>query len=69
MDVHALIKEAGGPGKLAKRLGVAHNTVSDWRKAGFVPASRVPLIKAAFKLSAQEVMDLIEKVPMPCEAA
>lgn len=61
MNVHELIERAGTVGKLARRLGVAHNTVSDWKRSGFIPGSRLAQARREFDLTAEETLGLAQR--------
>lgn len=71
MDVQTLIDCAGGVGKLAKRLGVAHPTVCDWKRVGCIPASRMVQVANAFDISLDELRPIVRSpdVSAPQDAA
>lgn len=58
MDVQSLIDQAGGVGKLATLLGVAHNTVCDWKRTGLIPGNRVAQVCARLNLPVENVLKL-----------
>lgn len=60
MDVNTLIQRAGSVTKLANMLGVAHNTVSDWKRSGFLPGNRIGQVKEVFRLEADDILGLIQ---------
>ncbi len=62
MDVPTLISMAGSVGKLAARLGIAHNTVSDWKRTGFVPGNRLAQIAHEFNIPMEDLLPLVQKV-------
>lgn len=47
---------AGSWYKLAKKLGVTHQAVYEWKAAGYVPANRALQIEIAFGISARELV-------------
>jgi DNA-binding transcriptional regulator YdaS (Cro superfamily) len=61
MDVQQLIKYAGGTGKLAAKLGIKHNTVSSWKRSGFLPAHRAIQIGHALEIPMWELTPLVKK--------
>lgn len=77
MDVETLIVAAGGPAKLAKRLGVARTTVLDWRRSERIPGNRVAQIASEFKIPADDLLPIVQPpraasaapAPLPSEAA
>jgi DNA-binding transcriptional regulator YdaS (Cro superfamily) len=46
MDIHKLIKRYGSQQALARAFGVTDGAVSQWVKAGAIPAARVWQYKA-----------------------
>lgn len=61
--VELLIERFGGPAALAKAGDVEPNTVTGWRKRGFVPARRQPIIfrearKQGIQLTAEELIGI-----------
>ena len=65
MDVQTLIKRAGGAGKLARILGVKHNTVSHWKETGRLPAIRVLQINEVMRIPLAQLMPLVRLPPIP----
>lgn len=59
MDVQTLIDRAGGVGKLAKRLGVAHPTVCDWKRTGCIPAGRMVQVANSFDIPLDELRPIV----------
>ncbi len=56
---------AGSQSKLAERLGVSQQVVSNWLKKGFVPVSRILEIEAQFgvpraRLANPRLTDLVD---------
>ena len=58
MDIERILEKAGGGVKLAKALGVDHLTVSFWRAAQRVPASKAIKIGTIFDLDLEQVAAL-----------
>lgn len=56
MDVQTLIKQAGGVGKMATKLGVSHSTICDWQRDRTLPISRLPQISAIFEVPIDELL-------------
>jgi DNA-binding transcriptional regulator YdaS (Cro superfamily) len=48
MTVEEAIQKAGSATKLAKALGIGVANVSQWKKAGKLPAKHIPKIQEAF---------------------
>jgi len=46
MDIHKLIKRYGSQQAVAQAFGVTKGAVSQWLKAGAIPAARVWQVKA-----------------------
>jgi len=69
MDVETLIKDAGGVGKLAAKLGVSHTSVCDWKRVGFIPSARIVQISAATAIPVEALSKLIRPVASGSEAA
>ena len=67
MTLDTLIAKAGGVLKAANALGVHHSTICDWKRVGFVPGARLPQVRQAFDLTADEAMSLAK--PPSAEAA
>lgn len=44
MTISEIISAAGGVVRLARGVGVSHSAVIDWRRAGRIPANRVPAV-------------------------
>lgn len=60
MDVDGLIEKAGGLDQLAEQLGVARTTVSDWKRLGFLPGSRIPQIMDVLGVKPDDVLPLVK---------
>lgn len=58
MDMNEILEKVGGVSKLAGLLGVAHPTVSEWKRTGIVPASRIVQISSAIDVPLADVIDL-----------
>jgi hypothetical protein len=48
---------AGSWFKLARKLGVTHQAVYDWRKRGYVPPKRALEIEVHFGIPAKDLID------------
>lgn len=59
MDVQDLIDKAGGEPQFQTMCGVARTTVLDWKRTGFIPASRVARISASLDVPLEEVIKLV----------
>lgn len=60
IDVDALIERAGGMPALMSKLDVARTTILDWKRTGFIPASRVAQISAKLQLPLEDVVKLAQ---------
>jgi hypothetical protein len=65
MDVHELIRRGGGPTKVGVRLGVAHNTVSDWLRTGYIPGARLVQISRELGVPIEVLAPLVRPVVKP----
>ena len=68
MDIPTLIEMAGGPDRLADRLGIARTTIYDWKRLGFVPGNRIPQISSELGIAAADLMPLV-RTPEPRTAS
>lgn len=65
INVQVLIDRLGGVQSAARKLGVSHPTVCDWRRAGRVPARRVPAVSEATGVARHVIRpDLWEALPI-----
>jgi len=53
-ELEAIIESVGAY-RLAKMVGVKHQTIHSWRKAGRVPAARVLAVEAATGVSRHDL--------------
>jgi transcriptional regulator with XRE-family HTH domain len=63
MDVTTLIKQAGGVNALARRLGVSHPTICDWRRSGSIPAGRMFQVSHELDVPIETLAALIRQTP------
>jgi DNA-binding transcriptional regulator YdaS (Cro superfamily) len=54
--IDKIIELAGGPLALAEQLGVTHQAVYNWRKRGYVPASRAMELEKMYDVQREELV-------------
>lgn len=69
LTLDRLIEAHGGVTRFAERMNLAHNTISDWKRRGMIPAWRAQQVSHEFKVPLVEVMLLTRGAPTGAEAA
>jgi len=63
-----LIKDHGGVSKFGASLGLKHNTISEWKTRGWIPAWRAQQVSQALNLPIEDVLQLTRRAPETAEA-
>jgi hypothetical protein len=62
--VEKLIEDNGGVTRFAERMGLAHNTVSEWKSRGKIPAWRAQQVSHEFQIPLDKVILLTRRAPV-----